>query len=484
MNVYGENNKSNVTFTNDQADAVDDLISFIAAPWSDTDYVHALCGAGGTGKTFVTKYVIQNCKFSSSVIACAAPTHKACRVFSNAIGGKSVDTIQSMFGFRLDVDIEDFDPEKPAFNPIGNIKILDKEVRVLIIDESSMLNGKLVNYINKLCKKHHIKIIYIGDASQLPPVNEKVSRAFTIATRVNYLNETVRQGDDNPISYLLDILRNDISRGRYDMLNYIANPKNKSQYNERGCGYTVCSPQEFDYHIEQAFTNEEYTKNVDMYKIIAYTNARVTQWNNYVRKSIIKGADKNIITKNDLIMSYATIVDDFSDIIINNSEEYIIHDITDFQDPTHDFKCFMVKFQAIHGGKITQPLCIIDHEDKFTINLYFNKLNNLINDAKIATGSTRTSKWKEYYRFKRKYLLANNILNTYGKVLFSRDIDYGFAITSHKSQGSTYNTVFVDVNDMVYDKYGHPYTNQDELLRRLYVACSRPSTELFLCYGR
>ena len=64
------------------------------------------------------------------------------------------------------------------------------------------------------------------------------------------------------------------------------------------------------------------------------------------------------------------------------------------------------------------------------------------------------------------------------------DIDYGFAITSHKSQGSTYNTVFVDVNDMVYDKYGHPYTNQDELLRRLYVACSRPSTELFLCYGR
>lgn len=51
-------------------------------------------------------------------------------------------------------------------------------------------------------------------------------------------------------------------------------------------------------------------------------------------------------------------------------------------------------------------------------------------------------------------------------------------------QGSTYGTVFVDVNDMVYDKYGHPYTNQDELLRRLYVACSRPSNELILCYGQ
>ena len=67
--------------------------------------------------------------------------------------------------------------------------------------------------------------------------------------------------------------------------------------------------------------------------------------------------------------------------------------------------------------------------------------------------------------------------------MFSRDIDYGFAITSHKSQGSTYDTVFVDVNDMVYDRYGAPYSNQDDLLRRLYVACSRARKELILCYG-
>ena len=67
--------------------------------------------------------------------------------------------------------------------------------------------------------------------------------------------------------------------------------------------------------------------------------------------------------------------------------------------------------------------------------------------------------------------------------MFGRDIDYGFAISSHKSQGSTYNTVFVDVNDMIYDKNGKPYTNRDELLRRLYVACSRASHELILCYG-
>jgi hypothetical protein len=50
-------------------------------------------------------------------------------------------------------------------------------------------------------------------------------------------------------------------------------------------------------------------------------------------------------------------------------------------------------------------------------------------------------------------------------------------------QGSTYDTVFVDVNNMVFDSNGIPYADQDELLRRLYVACSRARKNLILCYG-
>ena len=50
-------------------------------------------------------------------------------------------------------------------------------------------------------------------------------------------------------------------------------------------------------------------------------------------------------------------------------------------------------------------------------------------------------------------------------------------------QGSTYDTVFVDVNNIVFDKNGIPYADQDDLLRRLYVACSRARKELILCYG-
>ena len=220
-----------------------------------------------------------------------------------------------------------------------------------------------------------------------------------------------------------------------------------------------------------------------MYRVIAYTNNRVSEWNNYIRNTIIKDSDKNIITKHDLIMSYETIVNDFLEIVINNSEEYIIKDIVNFVDNTYKFKGFLVKFQLVHGGIITKPLFVIDHRDAFTIQMYHKTITNLVNSAKAAHGGTRVAKWKQYYEFKKKYILAANVVDRTGRIIYSRDIDYGFAITAHKSQGSTYDTVFVDLNDMIYSKTGTIYTNQDDLLRRLYVACSRAHKNLVLCYG-
>jgi ATP-dependent exoDNAse (exonuclease V) alpha subunit len=51
-------------------------------------------------------------------------------------------------------------------------------------------------------------------------------------------------------------------------------------------------------------------------------------------------------------------------------------------------------------------------------------------------------------------------------------------------QGSTYDNVFVDVNDMIFTSTGSTYANYEELLRRLYVACSRARKELVLSFGR
>lgn len=482
FNNFDNRKNINVKFTKDQARAVDNIIDFIAKPFDPTKYIVGLKGAGGTGKTFVTNYIIKNCKYSNSSIICASPTHKACRVFSQAIENKEVNTVQSVLGLRLDLRLEDFNPKCPQFNPLGAPKIYEN-TRVLIIDEASMMPAKLVTFICNICKKHKIKLIFIGDDHQLAPVNELRSIAFDRCYECYELKEIVRQGVTNPITHLLELLRHDIDNKTTSFIQYIITHKGMDFYNDMNEGFSICGSVDFQNIIDRSFHNDEYAKNIDMYRIIAYTNTCVANWNSYIRNSIIKDAEKNIITKNDLIMSYETIVNDFMETIINNSEEYIIHDIVDYVDDKYDFKGFLIQFQMIHGGEISQPLFIIDHRDKYTIQKYHKVITNLIEDARKSVGARRAAKWKEYYAFKKKYLIAANIINRNGQILYQRDIDYGFAITSHKSQGSTYDNVFVDMNDIVYDKRGRIYSDTNNMLRRLYVACSRAHNQLVISYG-
>lgn len=481
MQIKGAVNDEDIKFTKSQAIAVDELIDFIATPFNEKDCVRCLCGPGGTGKTFVTKYIIEHCKYAVSLIKFATPTHKACRILSQAIGGHNVETIQSLLGLRLNLALEDFDPNRPQFDPMGKNKLMSDDilVKVLFVDEASMLPYKLYNYLVKTCKDKGIKLILLGDASQLPPVGERVSRAFT-NNPVLYLREIVRQQQDNPISKILPILRKDIDNLSYRFISYLmVNPVN---INEVGEGYEVVNKTKFTELVTEGFSDPAFTSNVDLYKLVAYTNVAVTTWNKFIRQVIVKDANLSIINKHDLFMSRQTVVDDFLSKVIINSEDYIVNEIIDFVDPDYDFKGFMVKFQAVNGGKITAPLFIVNHFDNYTITRYYTVLNSLIETAKSAT-TGRSNAWKAYYKFKRKYLLATNIIDRYGKIRFEADIDYGFALTAHKSQGSTYDTVFVDVNDMIYDKTGKVYPNADELLRRLYVACSRAKRKLIMCYG-
>lgn len=468
--------------TKDQDIAAGGIISFIASEFNPSKYIVGLSGAGGTGKTYTMNYIINKCIYSSSVIKCAAPTHKACRVLSESIGGKSVETIQSVFGFRMDMRLEDFNPAKPQFNPMAKAKL--DNIKLLVIDECTMIPAKIITFICNKCKELGIKIIFTGDSYQLSPPGESRSIAFDRCFIVYNLVEIVRQAANNPITPLLQLLRYDIQHRTYRFLEFINKRLGEYNYNEIGEGYSILRPNGFNDNINQKFSDDQYTKNIDMYRIVGYTNTNVSDWNSYIRNNIILDANKNIITKNDLIMSYETIVDEFMDIVINNSEEYIINEITNFVDQDYQFKGFLVKFQLVHGGKITRPLFIIDHRDRFSIVQYHKVINSLIDNGRKATSGTRVKEWQKYYTFKKKYLLAANIIDKFGKILYDRDIDYGFSITSHKSQGSTYGTVFVDVNNMVYNKYGTPYADQDNLLRRLYVACSRPKKELVLSFGK
>jgi exodeoxyribonuclease-5 len=469
-------------FTDDQLKAYESLITFINSPYDVNDYKRALVGAAGTGKTYLVKALIKNCGLSYSTIGLAAPTHKACRVLNDSIQlpNIKVNTLQSDLGLRLNFDVEKFDIDNPPFDPKGKIKI--GNYQLYIVDESSMINRGLVMFLEKTCKTHNCKIIYIGDSSQLAPVNEKYSSAFK-GVKTSKLNQIVRQGEDNPISYLLELLRYDIEHKSFKFLEHIS--KVRSQFNiDNTKGYHVCNPLEFENLIKINFSDEELTRNIDFAKVIAYTNNTVSAWNKFIRNAIISDSDKSVITKNDLIISYVTIVNQFNDCIIKNSEEYILKDVVNYTHPKYGLKGFMVRFTAIHGGSNTTPLFIIDHKDNFTIQMYVKTAREMIQAAKVASARVRAQRWRDYFSFKESCLLLTNIINpTTRKIEFGRDLDYGFSLTSHKSQGSTFDTSFVDVNDIVYDKYGNPYSDAEEINRRLYVAASRCKNKLYLKYG-
>lgn len=278
------------------------------------------------------------------------------------------------------------------------------------------------------------------------------------------------------------MLRKDIDNKTYNFLNYISNHREAfdASYTK---GYKVLYSKDFETEVENQFNDEQITKDTDFVRIVAYTNKAVGNWNKFVRNSIIKDADKSIVTKNDLFTSYVTLVDDFNDIVIRNSEDYIVYDVVNYVHPDYQIKGFMVKFQAIHGGAITSPLFIVDHTDRYSLQCYCNISEEKINSAKRASASSRAAKWRDYYKFKESCLLLINIGDKNGNILYSRDLDYAFSITAHKSQGSTYDTVMVDINDIVYDKYGNAYTNAVEVNKRLYVACSRCKNKLIIRYG-
>lgn len=469
---------STLNFTKDQSKAYDALIEWIEKPFDSRDYKRALIGPAGTGKTYLVRSLISNCKISYSKIGLAAPTHKATRVLRNSIGNVacSVKTLQSDLGLRLNLNSDKFDVNNPPFDPKGTVKI--GNFKFYIVDEASMVSQSLQTLLERFCLQNEVKLLEMGDASQLPPVGEYYSSAFR-GVKTYALREIVRQDDDNPVKNLLNLLRHDIEARSFTFLEYIS--KHRYETDEGNTkGFYVCNKREFEQAVINNFRDEQFTSNIDLARIVAYTNVCVNAWNTFVRQVIVKDSNKSILTKNDLLLSYVTIVDEFLSPVITNSEEYIIKDIINYVHPKYEIKGFMVTFVSIHGGINSKPLFVVNHSDTYSVNKYFIILNQLIDKGKKYGGSA----WKEYFEFKNDVLLLTNILKQDKTIIAGRDLDYGFALTSHRSQGSTFDNVLVDVNDIVFDKLGNPYTDASEINRRLYVACSRCRNKLYLNYGR
>ena len=81
--------------------------------------------------------------------------------------------------------------------------------------------------------------------------------------------------------------------------------------------------------------------------------------------------------------------------------------------------------------------------------------------------------WKFYFDFKNQYVILGD-LSIGDNKLVDKDIDFAYAITVHKCQGSTYENVYIDEGDLDSNDCA------SERNRLKYVALSRPRKAAYI----
>ena len=456
-------------FTPSQLKAIHSFTEWWKRPFSIEDHAYALIGSAGTGKTYLMNTLLQTVIDKACCIT--APTHKALRVLERRCGRRG-RTLQALHGLRPNTDMETFDIQNPQFDPRGVVHMA--KYNLIIIDEASMINTDLYELNKKRAEEYKVKILYVGDAWQLPPVNEQVSRAFMVKDR-SVLTDIVRQDSENPLIPLFNILRDDIKNNT----NFLIKELIKCRENiVDGKGYKLYNQNDFANAVKVYYEDPQFYQNVEYIRIAAYTNKRIDYWNNFIRKIIVGETDK-LITINDLFNANVTLMDEFNAPIIINSEDYIVNSVEDMI-TSEGIKCFVVVFQSCFDGRKTNPLLVLDSNHSDSLILYTKIANGLFNTA-IKTKNNKM--WQAFFEFRRRIITLCPIQIGYKTV--KQDMSYGYALTTHRLQGSTLSNVAVDLVDIFFptSRNGRKMVNERRFANQLaYVALSRTENIALIQY--
>ncbi len=428
-----------------QIDALNEMDRFMKS--NETSMT--LSGYAGTGKTSLMEMIAKKGQKQNRPVMFCATTNKAAAVLNDRVSkaGFKASTLNKVFGINVEVD------SSKAYNARNLVNVL-KDVDIMpgttiIIDEASMINEENYKILNDIAKEHRLKIIYVGDEAQLAPVNEdKISKVFRNGEGKVIRLTQVERTDDNAILKEATAIRN-------------GEPLSKvSSFNSKGEGVAYISPQ------HQEAINEvidKYVKglkqNPNYFRILAYTNKAVTAYNNQVRELL--GYDSPIPHVGEPMTGYANWGYEWrtKSYRFINSESY---KVTQVGRPT------TVQTRLDNGTPIVMQAVPITLEDSLgnidTFNfmdiknnvqnrqsamILANEKKRLWNEARRAYG--REAKAAVYAKINAidSFLFVNdNIEDNSHNLLQAKTIDFGYALTIHKSQGSTFTHVLMDDVDV------------------------------------
>ena len=428
-----------------QIDALNEMDRFMKS--NETSMT--LSGYAGTGKTSLMEMIAKKGQKQNRPVMFCATTNKAAAVLNDRVSkaGFKASTLNKVFGINVEVDSSKSYNARNLVNVLKDVDIMPGTT--IIIDEASMINEENYKILNDIAKEHRLKIIYVGDEAQLAPVNEdKISKVFRNGEGKVIRLTQVERTDDNAILKEATAIRN-------------GEPLSKvSSFNSKGEGVAYISPQ------HQEAINEvidKYVKglkqNPNYFRILAYTNKAVTAYNNQVRELL--GYDSPIPHVGEPMTGYANWGYEWrtKSYRFINSESY---KVTQVGRPT------TVQTRLDNGTPVVMQAVPITLEDSLgnvdTFNfmdiknnaqnrqsamILANEKKRLWNEARRAYG--REAKAAVYAKINAidSFLFVNdNIEDNSHNLLQAKTIDFGYALTIHKSQGSTFTHVLMDDVDV------------------------------------
>lgn len=504
-------------------------------------HVILLEGSAGTGKTTLTKAITN---YYKAQVCAIAPTHKSKKVIQNILNQNTIIPISAFTVASALGKIKEHSYIGTKNYTNSSIKKLSS-YRLFIIDEVSMINDNdlkiIVDYVINTKKQ----LLIIGDSNQIPCPSAKyligdvVERADSyVFTDENIpkvkLTTIVRQAKESPIIQLATFIRDHLTEDIpfYEIIEQTEFPNIIPYTDTYNIFRKLYSPQDVNSCRIIAYTNSSVKiHNLEARNAFGYSEDFVvgellTGYSNigYPELIIENGEDyiiqKITVTSIYSIGTFTNLHGNLIDIFVPSTGQKVnklffinIHHtnntpfmmrlielgekINDIGSTKTDYKNYMqLKNSVIFIDDVYKYEGKIFTETSFkeTHSLLFININDVIEDGKVLN-SLLSKKLDTSYpglmetriRDKSKPFGDSETFADKYKVI-EKDIYYGYSITAHKSQGSTYHSAIVDEADFqkIVNRWNHKYNKLETRIKEKnqlrYVGYTRAKNELYIIY--
>lgn len=443
----------------EQLQVVDMITNFIK---DKKDKACLYYGAAGTGKSVIINYIVQYCEQNGIQYTLCAPTHKAALVMSRYTN-KDAITIHKLLSLSPKLDIFALDFNNLLFQSKGYAQEMPYE-GVVICDEASMINDDLYDVLLTKCGEFKNQLIFAMDACQLQPVKQdQLTKIIHTEPRMQ-LTKIYRQSEDSGLMETLNILRN------RPINNFIPS------FGLNGSINVTDNMKEFLIEARKHFISAIKNSDILETKILCYTNDRVQAYNQAIHKSLFKDCEYH---KGEFLIGCENL--EFNKYKFYNSMDYIIN--------SEPIKCMIriPNFGSLPGWKFSlydslekcsASISILCKEE-LTSEMIYSLAEKIEDYRQQAVAYSSISKQKARFYWQKYYEMINSFttpVDLYydNRLIRKKSFDYGYAITSHKSQGSSFNNIFVDIRNI--------NSCKDEAIRRQlqYVTLSRTRNDVLI----